>query len=211
MRVLVQQQKRLFREGLALLLTRAGGVDVVGAVATVDELLERCRDEPPDVAILELDGLEVEAIEWLCQELAVAGAGLSILGLHDSASAGQQKAALGAGVSALVERRGGFGAVLDALWGSPPVTSPRQGERTRQGQFPRRRGLTGREADILTYVGRGWTSRSISEHLGISPKTVENHKQRIFTKLGVQNQAHAVALALTNGFIAAARNLAVAQ
>jgi DNA-binding CsgD family transcriptional regulator len=35
----------------------------------------------------------------------------------------------------------------------------------------------------------------------VSPKTVDNHKQRIFSKLGVQNQAHAVALAHRIGLL----------
>ena len=56
--------------------------------------------------------------------------------------------------------------------------------------------LTGREADVLALVGAGRTSRQISAELHISPKTVENHKQRIFGKLGVQNQAHAVSVAM---------------
>jgi DNA-binding CsgD family transcriptional regulator len=37
--------------------------------------------------------------------------------------------------------------------------------------------------------------------LNISPKTVENHKQRIFRKLGVQNQAHAISVAMRSGLM----------
>jgi DNA-binding CsgD family transcriptional regulator len=43
----------------------------------------------------------------------------------------------------------------------------------------------------------------VAEAMGISPKTVENHKQRIFSKLGVQNQAHAVAVAMRQGLLSA--------
>jgi DNA-binding CsgD family transcriptional regulator len=39
----------------------------------------------------------------------------------------------------------------------------------------------------------------MSALLEISHKTVENHKQRIFGKLGVQNQAHAVSVAIRTG------------
>ena len=35
----------------------------------------------------------------------------------------------------------------------------------------------------------------------VSHKTVENHKQRIFGKLGVQNQAHAVSVAFRKGYL----------
>ena len=41
----------------------------------------------------------------------------------------------------------------------------------------------------------------ISGRLGISTKTVENHKHRIFAKLGVHNQAHAVSIAVRTGLI----------
>jgi DNA-binding NarL/FixJ family response regulator len=63
---------------------------------------------------------------------------------------------------------------------------------------PRSRGpakLTARENEILALVGRGLPGKQVARHLGISPKTVEHHKTRIFSKLGVANQAAAVRLA----------------
>jgi DNA-binding CsgD family transcriptional regulator len=68
-------------------------------------------------------------------------------------------------------------------------------------RVPPRAVLTARELDVLGLVGAGHTTREVSEALGISPKTVENHKQRIFVKLGVQNQAHAVAVAMRTGLL----------
>jgi DNA-binding CsgD family transcriptional regulator len=41
----------------------------------------------------------------------------------------------------------------------------------------------------------------VAAALGISTRTVEQHKQRIFERLGVQNQAHAVAIALRAGLL----------
>jgi DNA-binding NarL/FixJ family response regulator len=61
--------------------------------------------------------------------------------------------------------------------------------------------LTSREIDVLKLISTGRTTHQISGELEISPKTVENHKQRTFRKLGVQNQAHAVALALRRGIL----------
>ena len=54
---------------------------------------------------------------------------------------------------------------------------------------------------MLGEIGAGSTTRGVAETMGISPKTVENHKQRIFSKLGVQNQAHAVAVAMRQGLL----------
>ena len=63
--------------------------------------------------------------------------------------------------------------------------------------------LTPREVEILTRIARGFSTREVSEQLGISPRTVENHKRRIFVKLDVQNQAHAVAVATRAGLLEA--------
>jgi DNA-binding NarL/FixJ family response regulator len=62
--------------------------------------------------------------------------------------------------------------------------------------------LTGRELDVLRLIGAGRTTRQISGALGISQCTVENHKRRIFAKLDVQSQAHAVASAARLGLLA---------
>ncbi|MDQ3956731.1 MAG: response regulator transcription factor [Actinomycetota bacterium] len=56
--------------------------------------------------------------------------------------------------------------------------------------------LTAREQEILTLIGRGLAAKQVAKSLGISPKTVEQHKSRIFAKLGVRNQTAAVSIAL---------------
>jgi len=61
-------------------------------------------------------------------------------------------------------------------------------------------GLTPREQEVLALVGRGLPGKQVARHLGISPKTVEHHKTRIFSKLGVANQAAAVRLAAEHEF-----------
>ena len=53
--------------------------------------------------------------------------------------------------------------------------------------------LTKRQRQILSLVSRGLAAKQVARHLGISEKTVENHKTRIFAKLGVPNQTAAVA------------------
>ena len=56
--------------------------------------------------------------------------------------------------------------------------------------------LTAREIDVLGAMSDGLSSKAIAHHLGIAVKTVENHKTRIFDKLGVHTQAQAVAIAI---------------
>jgi len=55
--------------------------------------------------------------------------------------------------------------------------------------------LSRRERQVVALAAKGLAGKQVAAALGISPKTVERHKSRIFAKLGVPNQAAAVALA----------------
>lgn len=52
--------------------------------------------------------------------------------------------------------------------------------------------LTDREREIAQLAARGLTSRAIAEQLVVSTRTVENHLQRVYTKLGVTGRAELV-------------------
>ncbi|WP_086608888.1 DNA-binding response regulator [Erythrobacter donghaensis] len=57
-------------------------------------------------------------------------------------------------------------------------------------------GLTRREAEVLLWVSYGKTNKTISEILGISPRTVNKHLEQVFRKLGVETRAAATAIAV---------------
>lgn len=61
------------------------------------------------------------------------------------------------------------------------------------------RGMTARERDVLALVARGLAGKQVARILGISPKTVEHYKARIYAKLGVRSQAAAVRLVMAEG------------
>jgi HD-GYP domain-containing protein (c-di-GMP phosphodiesterase class II) len=62
-------------------------------------------------------------------------------------------------------------------------------------------GLTARESDVLGLLAQGLPNKGIARQLGISPKTVGNHVERIYTKLGVSNRAGAAMQAMQHGLI----------
>jgi DNA-binding NarL/FixJ family response regulator len=59
-----------------------------------------------------------------------------------------------------------------------------------------RLGLTPREAEVLNWLRAGKTNRDIGEILGISPRTVNKHLDRIYVKLGVETRLAAAAVAM---------------
>jgi DNA-binding NarL/FixJ family response regulator len=195
--VAVQQGLRFFREGLALLLDAEPDIRVVGTAVTLTDLEKLCADTPPAVAVLELHDPPVES----CRSAAAMQADLPELrfvglGLPDAAT--NQPCPSIEGFSAVIDRRAGIRPVIEAvraarLTPTSAISVPAAPEGIDV--------LSHRETDVLALVGAGCTTRDISDRLAISRKTVENHKQRIFTKLQVQNQAHAVAVAMRAGMI----------
>lgn len=61
--------------------------------------------------------------------------------------------------------------------------------------------LTHRETQILNYVAEGNSNKQIARILEISEQTIKNHVSSILRKLNANDRAHAVALAMRNGWI----------
>jgi DNA-binding CsgD family transcriptional regulator len=61
--------------------------------------------------------------------------------------------------------------------------------------------LTARESEVLGLLAQGLPNKGIARRLGISPKTVGNHVERIYAKLGVSNRAGAAMRAMQHGLV----------
>ena len=57
--------------------------------------------------------------------------------------------------------------------------------------------ITTREAQILTCLTQGMSSREIAEQFDISPNTVANQRASLIKKAGVKNTAELIRMALT--------------
>ena len=72
-------------------------------------------------------------------------------------------------------------------------------------RVPRRRpgpaGLTARAIDVLRLLARGLSSKEISARLVISPKTVRNHIEHIYTKIGATSRVQASLFAVQHGLL----------
>lgn len=61
------------------------------------------------------------------------------------------------------------------------------------------KGVTRREVEVLQGVAGGLTTKEIALRLQISPRTVETHRERLMSKLGVNNAAGLTRMALAMG------------
>jgi DNA-binding CsgD family transcriptional regulator len=164
----VAHREMMVAEGVAAALSRYPHVAPVAAATSVDEL-EKWSDRVQAVALDPyLPGAEPAAAQLRRKGVRVVFLGGS--GDDDGlrVSTGMPVASLAA---ALVPGNGSNG----------------------HSPLP----LTDRQKEILALVAQGLAGKQVARHLGISPKTVERHKTRIFARLGVPNQTAAVSLALT--------------
>jgi FixJ family two-component response regulator len=63
--------------------------------------------------------------------------------------------------------------------------------------FPGREPLTRREREVLEQFTSGASNKEAGRHLGISPRTIEDHRANIMKKLGARNAADLVRIVMT--------------
>ena len=94
---------------------------------------------------------------------------------------------------------------------SSGIASPLIDSFIREGTFPAPQtgareesllsSLSPRELQVFRHLALGLSTREISEHMGISHKTVETHRSNLLKKLGLQNVTDIVRLAIREGLI----------
>jgi HD-GYP domain-containing protein (c-di-GMP phosphodiesterase class II) len=62
-------------------------------------------------------------------------------------------------------------------------------------------GLTPREIEVLALIARGASTRQVAQRLYITPKTVETHIERIYTKTGASTRSTATLFAMQHGLL----------
>ena len=62
-------------------------------------------------------------------------------------------------------------------------------------------GLTAREVEVLQLVARGRSNKQIATTLRVTPKTVSNHVEHVYTKIGVSSRAAATLYATRQGLL----------
>lgn len=206
-RVVVGDDRPLFREGVVRALTASGQITVVAEAENGTGALELIREHRPDVALVdyrmpELDGTQVAAAVRR-DELPTR---VLLLSAHDDAAIVYRALEEGAAgfLSKESTRTELVGAVLDCARGRDVVaaslTAGLAGEIRKRAQ-PAGPSLSTREREVLRMIAAGQTVPAIARALFLAPSTVKTHVQRLYEKLGVGDRAAAVAEAMRRGLL----------
>jgi DNA-binding NarL/FixJ family response regulator len=201
-RVLVLGDVRLYREGLALIIGGAEGLQVVGSAPVHSDLVAVLADARPDVVLVDAavvrdgeiwsrlraiaQGMEIiaygvideerEAIE--CVEAGVSGYLPSEASREDLVrvvlAVGRGEFHCSARITRLLVKR------------VTSLASERRGPSVL-------RTLTPREREVLTLVDKGFANKEIASRLGVEVSTVKNHVHNMLEKLGAARRGEAAA------------------
>ena len=200
LRVVIADDHAVVRQGIRGVLEQVEGLEVVAEAADGNEAFDLTEKHRPDLVVLDVTmpgktGLEV------AKELRDAGnnARVLVLSMHDdpeyvleAVRAGADgyvlkdvtPAELRAAVGALQEGREYFSARV-----THQLSVGLREEIEREQRRSRLESLTPREVEVLALVAQGKTNRGIAEELGISPRTVETHRERVMAKLRIRTVA----------------------
>ncbi|MCX4824009.1 response regulator transcription factor [Streptomyces sp. NBC_01142] len=196
-RILLCDDHAVVRAGLLALLGSEGDIEVVGEAGSGEEAVAMAGKLKPDVVLMDLQlGAGIDGVE-ATRRIATPEVHVLVLTTYDTDADITRAIEAGATGYLLKAERPEelFSAIHAAAQGrtalSPPVAS-RVMDRMRGTGRP---ALTEREQDILGQLARGLGNREIARALFISEATVKTHLGRIYTKLGVDTRAGAVAVA----------------
>ncbi|MFI1678077.1 response regulator [Streptomyces sp. NPDC020607] len=214
-RVLLVDDQPLVRTALSMVIAEAPDIEVAGEAATGDEAVRLCAELRPDVVVMDIrmpgmDGIEAtrritsgatpahvvvlttfDDDDYVYGALRAGAAGFLVKDMAlDDILAAVRTVATGDGLIApSVTRR-----LIREFAGRPETVPPREVSIS---------GITDREREVLTLVGRGLSNTEIAAELCLSVATAKTYLTRLLAKLDARDRVQLVIIAYEKGLVSA--------
>jgi DNA-binding NarL/FixJ family response regulator len=212
-RVLVVDDQRVVREGLATLLGLLDDIEIVGSATDGEEAVGVAAQLRPDVVLMDLRMPRCDGVE-ATRRLLIQDPDLRVLVLTTFADDQSVLEALRAGARGYLTKDAGaveidqaIHRVISGQAAIDPavqhhliqaiVSSSAQEDAAKVANLPD--GLTAREAEVLSLIARGLTNGEIAERLFVNESTVKTHINHLFAKIGARDRAYAMNYAYQHG------------
>ena len=211
-RILVADDHLIVREGLRLILETDEDMQLIGEAVNGKEAVKLAGQLNPDVILMDLrmpilDGLS--AIELIRRQQP----GIAIVILTNFNEDEMMVKGLSAGARGFLLKDTDRATLLNSIRAAargetllkPEIMARLMAHTkapvTKVQESAAATTLTGRELEVLHAIARGERSKEIAHHLGISERTVKAHIASIFSRLGVDSRASAIAEAARLGLL----------
>jgi DNA-binding NarL/FixJ family response regulator len=206
LRVLIADDRPIFRAGVQGMLRDFPEIDVVGEAMTGRQAVERARRLKPDVILMDLNMPEMGGIaatraikdenpERVVLALTVSEADEDIVAMLAAGASGYvlkdvDPASLARSIQ---DAHAGRFQLDDALTRQVIM---RLGSALKRSPRPLAEPLTERETQIVRMVVEGMSNKAIASRLGLGEGTIKSHLRNIYRKLQVRTRAEAAAHAV---------------
>ena len=192
--VLLVDDHRLVRAGLAALLASSDDIEVVGEAADGQQAIELAAQLHPDVVLMDLSMPVLDGVE-ATRRIVAHAPGTHVVVLTSFADHHRVTDAVAAGAVGYLlkdcDPQDVIGAVRSAAGGHVPI-DPRVARALLPAPDHRANdSLSARERQVLHLLARGMANKQIGRALGISERTVKVHVGNIFRRLGVNDRTSA--------------------
>jgi DNA-binding NarL/FixJ family response regulator len=211
-RLVIADDHEIFRDGLALMLSRQETISLVGQAADGQELIRLVREKKPDMVLTDIKMPQLDGIA-ASKLLLQQDPGLLIIALSMFEEENLIVEMLEAGAKGYLLKNADKQEILDAIFTVHEGrifycrhTTARLASLIVHSKFDMQKKaaavqFTDREKDIVRLICQQCTAQQIGEKLYLSKRTVEGYRTRILEKMNVRNTAGVVVFALRQGMI----------
>lgn len=213
-KVLIADDHRVVREGLAAILKTKDDIHIVGEAQDGMEAVEKVKTLMPDVVLMDVSMPRMGGVEATRQiKREFPHIGIVALTMYDEQQYIFDLVRAGATGYLLKDSESSqIVAAIRAIYKGESLIHPSVASKIlaefslmsqKKGKKPGwvEHDLTEREITVLRLVADGKTNKEIANNLDLSEKTVKNHVRNIFHKLQVYDRTQAAILAIRKGLI----------
>lgn len=211
-RVILVEDHKLVRDGIRAIIERHAEFKVVAEADNAAEAMRITKTVALDLAVVDIGFPDLSGIE-LTREILRQASNVKVIVLSVYDDGETVVAALRSGAQGFVLKKGSSADLMDALrtvarggtYYSSHV-SDHVMERIRRGNADNMKSrpilsrLTPREMEILQLVAAGKSSKEIAVILELAVETVRSYRKAMMRKLGVNNVASLIQIAVSQGF-----------
>jgi DNA-binding NarL/FixJ family response regulator len=210
-RVAVVDDQRLFTKGLSGLVDMLPGVEVVGVAYNGEEAIALCREEEPDVVLMDISMPKMDGISATreIKDLLPQTAVVILTGHEEDEHVFEGIKAGAQGYLLKDSDPEDLSRAIHTVHAGDTIIAPDLAQKMLMTfEYGRPKGsahlappLTERELEVIRALVQGMSDRQIASSLGISEKTVRNHTSNIYRKLHIFDRTQAVIYAVREGVI----------
>lgn len=204
--VIIADDHVIFRKGLVTILNEIQTIKVVADTSSGHELLETLKTKDADVVLMDINMPGMDGIE-ATKRLSDKYPHIKVIALTMHEEIGYFNKMIEAGARGFLLKKTNKDQLEEAInavftggnYYAEEFVISMQKPTASTNQIQVR--LSDREKEILDFICKGFSNIEIAKALGLSQRTIDGHRSRLFEKTGAKNAPHLVLFAVKNGLV----------